>query len=109
MFKPIHKASPVHHRAKPSRRAFFYQVSLVALLVLCLGTSFSAVVKATGERKPVVAHTAYVRDSQMRIIGTLRQNETFLIQRSARGGYVYGFAYGQVNKHGYIKREYLAP
>lgn len=98
-----------NHLLKASKWVWLRTVSLVALVVLCVGASLSFAVTFAGERKPVIVQTCYVRDSHMIIVGTLRRNETFVIQRTALGGYVRGFAFGQVNQTGYVKRSCLAP
>lgn len=97
-----------NHPLKGSRRGLLRHFSLAALLVLCLGASFIFAMRAGGERKPVIVQTCYVRDSQMRVVGTLRRDETFEIHRAALSGYVRGFAFGQVNQTGYVKRSCLA-
>ena len=69
-------------------------------------------------RKVVTAQTASVRNKPdslahgAHVIGTLKQGQTFNVETSGAhpevNGWVYGFAYGDVNKHGYIERQWLA-
>lgn len=59
-------------------------------------------------RRIVTAETVTVRDKPGgHRIGTLRRGQSFNIERPAGGSWVYGFAYGDVNKHGYVLREWL--
>lgn len=44
----------------------------------------------------------YVRDNQGRVIGRLYRNEHFTIERIAANGWAYGYAYGNVQKCGYV-------
>lgn len=50
----------------------------------------------------VDATDLYVRDNQGRVIGRLYRNEHFTIERIAANGWAYGYAYGNVQKCGYV-------
>ncbi|MCA1708148.1 MAG: hypothetical protein LC808_34680 [Actinobacteria bacterium] len=62
-----------------------------------------------GERGVVVAEDLLVRqEPDGEALGTLYEGETFQVARySTRGRWAYGFAYGEVNKNGWVLAEYL--
>jgi hypothetical protein len=120
MYRPIYNSSTTNQPATLSKGSLGSRAGAAALLVLLMtasafGIPLTAEVSklattasaAIGSRRPVKTRTAYVRDSHMRIIGTLRCGETFEIFRSALSGHFYGRAFGQVNKEGYVKGEHL--
>jgi hypothetical protein len=120
MYRPIYNSSTVNQPATLSKGSLRGRAGAATLLVLLIiasafGIPLAAGVSkpattanvAIGSRRPVKTRTAYVRDSHMRIIGTLRCGETFEIFRSAQSGHFYGRAFGQVNKEGYVKGEHL--
>ncbi len=84
-------------------RALFSGLFLATLLA----TTFISVTPASAARLPICAQTAYVRDASMRVIDTIFRGQTVEITRytgSSGTDYAYGFAYGNVNKWGYIIR-----
>lgn len=57
-----------------------------------------------GVRETVCAQDLYVRtDPGGAWTGTLYYGETFLVEGPRSGGYIYGFAYGHVNRHGWVQ------
>jgi hypothetical protein len=58
-------------------------------------------------RRTVCADSLYVRDSHMVVIGTLYRGQTFDVHRGTDNYTVYGYAYGWVNKWGYVYPQYL--
>ncbi|MEV0272312.1 hypothetical protein AB0H43_26345 [Hamadaea sp. NPDC050747] len=57
-----------------------------------------------GVRETVCAQTLYVRtDPGGAWMGTLYSGQTFLVEGPRSGGYIYGFAYGYINRHGWVQ------
>jgi hypothetical protein len=57
-----------------------------------------------GERETVCASDLFVRtEPNGAWMGTLYQGQTFLVKGPRSGGYLYGFAYGHVNRHGWVQ------
>jgi hypothetical protein len=56
-----------------------------------------------GVRETVCAQDLYVRTEPLGAwMGTLYQGQTFLVEQ-LDGSWVYGFAYGQINRHGWVQ------
>ncbi|WP_377267072.1 hypothetical protein [Peterkaempfera sp. SMS 1(5)a] len=56
-----------------------------------------------GQRETVCAQDLYVRtDPGGAWMGTLFQGQTFTVERK-QGGWDYGFAYGNINRHGWVQ------
>ncbi|GJF31441.1 hypothetical protein KNE206_41410 [Kitasatospora sp. NE20-6] len=56
-----------------------------------------------GQREAVCAHDLYVRTAPGGAwTGTLYTGQTFLVER-AQPGWVYGFAYGDINRRGWVQ------
>lgn len=75
-------------------------LTATAALVLPVAAGLGA--HATSGGNHVDADTLYVRDSCGRFIGTLYRNEHFSVTRIAANGWARGWAYGNVNKCGFI-------
>jgi hypothetical protein len=57
-----------------------------------------------GVRETVCAESLFVRTSPGGAwMGTLHYPETFLVEGPRSGGYIYGFAYGHINRHGWVQ------
>ncbi|GHJ48085.1 hypothetical protein Cs7R123_54270 [Catellatospora sp. TT07R-123] len=57
-----------------------------------------------GVRETVCAQSLFVRTEPLGAwMGTLYQGETFTVQGPRSGGFIYGFAYGHVNRHGWVQ------
>lgn len=56
-----------------------------------------------GVRETVCAQSLYVRTQPLGAwMGTLYQGQTFLVEQ-LDGSWVYGFAYGDINRHGWVQ------
>ncbi|MFI6263758.1 hypothetical protein [Micromonospora sp. NPDC051006] len=57
-----------------------------------------------GERETVCAADLFVRtEPNGAWMGTLYRGQTFLVEGPRSGGYVYGFAYGHINRRGWVQ------
>ena len=57
-----------------------------------------------GVREAVCAQDLFVRTTPNGAwMGTLYQGQTFLVEGPRSGGYVYGFAYGHINRRGWVQ------
>lgn len=57
-----------------------------------------------GVRETVCAESLFVRTQPNGAwMGTLYRGQTFLVEGPRSGGYVYGFAYGHVNRRGWVQ------
>jgi hypothetical protein len=63
-----------------------------------------------GARQAVCAQSLYVRTAPNDgpWMGTLTYGQTFLVE-SRSGDYVYGFAYGNINRRGYVQDGWFCP
>lgn len=78
-------------------------VAAVAALV-SVPTVASAASGTIGVRETVCANDLYVRtDPGGAWMGTLDAGQTFLVEGPRSGGYIYGFAYGHINRHGWVQ------
>ena len=69
-----------------------------------LGTGSALAANGTiGERETVCANDLYVRTAPLGAwMGTLYKGQTFLVE-SKQADWVYGFAYGDINRHGWVQ------
>ncbi|MGR6319507.1 hypothetical protein Q2K19_28370 [Micromonospora soli] len=75
-----------------------------ALAVTALPGAAQAATGTIGERETVCAEDLFVRtDPNGAWMGTLYRGQTFLVEGPRSGGYVYGFAYGHINRHGWVQ------
>lgn len=57
-----------------------------------------------GVRETVCAQDLFVRTTPNGAwMGTLYQGQTFLVEGPRSGGYLYGFAYGHINRRGWVQ------
>lgn len=57
-----------------------------------------------GVRETVCATDLFVRtDPGGAWMGTLSRGQTFLVEGPRSGGYIYGFAYGHINRRGWVQ------
>ncbi|MGC4790939.1 hypothetical protein ACLQ22_24295 [Micromonospora sp. DT178] len=57
-----------------------------------------------GQREEVCSQDLFVRTAPVGAwMGTLYRGQTFLVEGPRSGGYVYGFAYGHVNRRGWVQ------
>ena len=90
-----------------SMRTHAFRAALgVGLIGAALFTGTAPALAANGKpgvRETVCADSLYVRtDPQGAWLGTLHRRETFAVER-ASGGWAYGFAYGNVNRRGWVQ------
>ncbi|MGA8117065.1 MAG: hypothetical protein WCA46_25795 [Actinocatenispora sp.] len=75
----------------------------VTTALLAGATPAQATWGVPGNREPICAQTLEVRDAPGGTpFDTLTYLQSFLIEDTS-GSYVYGFAYGNVNKHGWVQ------
>jgi hypothetical protein len=80
-------------------------VLAAGLLMLPFAASPAAAANGTvGVRETVCASSLFVRTTPGGAwMGTLYQGQTFLVEGPSSDGYIYGFAYGYVNRHGWVQ------
>ncbi|MEU5565160.1 hypothetical protein [Micromonospora musae] len=88
---------------RPLRRAGVV-VTAAALAASAAATPAQAANGTIGERETVCAVDLFVRTQPNGAwMGTLYQGQTFLVEGPRSGGYVYGFAYGHINRRGWVQ------
>lgn len=86
-----------------TRRLGALGAAVVATLALTPADA-SAANGTIGERETVCANDLFVRtDPNGAWMGTLYRGQTFLVEGPRSGGYIYGFAYGHVNRRGWVQ------
>lgn len=76
---------------------------LAASAVVASTSPASAADGTVGVRETVCAQDLYVRTAPLGAwMGTLYQGQTFLVEE-VDGSWVYGFAYGYVNRNGWVQ------
>lgn len=88
-----------------SRRIAALIATATTAAVLLVPAAAQAANGTIGQRETVCASSLFVRtDPGGAWMGTLYQGQTFTVQSGRTGnGYVYGFAYGQINRHGWVQ------
>ncbi|MDG9715380.1 hypothetical protein [Streptomyces sp. DH24] len=78
-------------------------VAVAALTAVATGPA-GAADGTVGERETVCAQDLFVRVSAPHgaWMGTLHRGQTFLVEQ-AGGDWVYGFAYGDINRRGWVQ------
>lgn len=75
-----------------------------AVAVLAVPSAAQAAYGTIGVRETVCAESLFVRtDPGGAWMGTLYAGQTFLVEGPKSSGYIYGFAYGHVNRHGWVQ------
>jgi hypothetical protein len=78
-------------------------VALTAAALLTAAVPAGAADGTVGVRETVCAQDLYVRTQPLGAwMGTLYQGQTFLVEQ-LDGSWVYGFAYGDINRHGWVQ------
>lgn len=78
-------------------------VSVLAAAVPATGGTALAAGGTVGQRETVCAQDLYVRTAPGGAwTGTLYTGQTFTVER-VQGGWAYGFAYGDINRHGWVQ------
>lgn len=93
-------------RPRPTR-ALAVAAATTALAASALVATTAAPVQAAdgtvGVRETVCAQTLDVRTQPLGAwMGTLYRGQTFLVEQ-LDGSWVYGFAYGNINRHGWVQ------
>ncbi|MER5705625.1 hypothetical protein ABT023_27275 [Micromonospora sp. NPDC002296] len=87
-----------------SRHRIAALVAAVAAVAVAVPAPARAANGTIGERETVCAGDLFVRTQPNGAwMGTLYQGQTFLVEGPRSGGYVYGFAYGHVNRRGWVQ------
>jgi len=75
-----------------------------AAMLATTATPASAADGVVGVRETVCANTLYLRTTPGGAWqGTLYNGQTFLVEGPSSDGYIYGFAYGDINRHGWVQ------
>lgn len=78
-------------------------LAAAVLATAALATPAHAANGTVGERETVCAQSLAVRTEPLGAwMGTLSHPQTFLVER-VQGQWVYGFAYGHVNRRGWVQ------
>lgn len=89
-----------------TRRALRSTALLAAVIITAAAASPAAYAAngTIGERETVCANDLYVRtEPNGAWMGTLYRGQTFLVKGPRSGGYLYGFAYGHINRNGWVQ------
>jgi hypothetical protein len=79
-------------------------VAAVVVGLVALPTAAQAANGTIGVRETVCAQDLFVRtEPNGAWMGTLYQGQTFQVDGPRAGGYVYGFAYGHLNRQGWVQ------
>ncbi|MEU0153256.1 hypothetical protein [Micromonospora fulviviridis] len=75
-----------------------------AVALLAVSSPAQAADGTVGARETVCAESLFVRTEPLGAwMGTLYAGQTFLVKGPRSGGYIYGFAYGHVNRNGWVQ------
>lgn len=78
--------------------------AVVATALFAAPAAAQAANGTIGVRETVCAESLFVRtDPNGAWMGTLYRGETFLVKGPRSSGYIYGFAYGHVNRNGWVQ------
>jgi hypothetical protein len=90
-------------RALSARALTVAATGLAASALIATAVPAQAANGTVGVRETVCADTLYVRTQPLGAwTGTLYRNQTFLVEQ-LDGSWVYGFAYGDINRHGWVQ------
>ncbi|MFE0593170.1 hypothetical protein [Micromonospora echinospora] len=88
----------------PVVRRIGASVTVAVAVVALAPTTASAANGTIGVRETVCANDLFVRTQPVGAwMGTLYRGQTFLVEGPRSGGYVYGFAYGDINRRGWVQ------
>ncbi|GLY24931.1 hypothetical protein [Micromonospora sp. NBRC 101691] len=88
----------------PVVRRIGASVAVAVAVVALTPTTASAANGTIGVRETVCANDLFVRTQPVGAwMGTLYRGQTFLVEGPRSGGYVYGFAYGDINRRGWVQ------
>jgi len=87
-----------------STRIALVAAASAALMTTALAAPAAAADGTVGVRETVCAQTLYLRTTPGGAWqGTLYNGQTFTVEGPKSGGYIYGFAYGDINRHGWVQ------
>ena len=79
-------------------------IAVVILAISISAAPASAANGTVGVRETVCADSLFVRTTAGGAwMGTLYHGQTFLVEGPSSSGYIYGFAYGDINRHGWVQ------
>ncbi|MFI6821196.1 hypothetical protein ACIBJE_09595 [Micromonospora sp. NPDC050187] len=88
----------------PVARRIGASVAAMVAAVALTPTAASAANGTIGVREEVCATDLFVRTQPNGAwMGTLYKGQTFLVEGPRSGGYIYGFAYGSINRRGWVQ------
>jgi hypothetical protein len=88
---------------RPATAAVGTALCAAALVTLTAGPASAYSGGTVGVRETVCADSLYVRTSPGGAwMGTLYKGQTFTVEQIS-GGWDYGFAYGDINRHGWVQ------
>lgn len=92
-------------RASRRTRGWLGAVSAAVVVALLAAPAAARAANGTiGVRETVCANDLFVRtEPNGAWMGTLYQGQTFLVKGPRSGGYLYGFAYGHINRNGWVQ------
>ena len=89
---------------RSTRLARLGVAAATAVALLAVSSPAQAANGTIGVRETVCAESLFVRTEPLGAwMGTLYAGQTFLVKGPRSGGYVYGFAYGHVNRNGWVQ------
>lgn len=84
-------------------RAAAFVAAVSTALLLGAGPALAYSSGTVGVRETVCANDLYVRTAPGGAwMGTLYKGQTFLVENK-QSGWAYGFAYGDINRHGWVQ------
>ncbi|MFI6327103.1 hypothetical protein ACIBBG_02255 [Micromonospora chersina] len=90
--------------SRSARLARLGVAAATAAALLAVSSPAQAADGTIGVRETVCAESLFVRTEPLGAwMGTLYAGQTFLVKGPRSGGYVYGFAYGHVNRNGWVQ------
>ncbi|MFG2164508.1 hypothetical protein [Micromonospora chersina] len=90
--------------SRSARLARLGVAAATAVAVLAVSSPAQAANGTVGVRETVCAESLFVRTEPLGAwMGTLYAGQTFLVKGPRSGGYIYGFAYGHVNRNGWVQ------
>ncbi|SCL47958.1 hypothetical protein [Micromonospora chersina] len=90
--------------SRSTRLARLGVAAAMAVALLAVSSPAQAANGTIGVRETVCAESLFVRTEPLGAwMGTLYAGQTFLVKGPRSGGYVYGFAYGHVNRNGWVQ------
>ncbi|MFG3601402.1 hypothetical protein [Micromonospora chersina] len=90
--------------SRSARLARLGVAAATAVALLAVSSPAQAANGTIGVRETVCAESLFVRTEPLGAwMGTLYAGQTFLVKGPKSGGYVYGFAYGHVNRNGWVQ------